>query len=49
MDHQHTEKIDGATAMESRAAWMKPQVDRFIAGGAEAGGSTSTDGIDILS
>ena len=34
---------------ESRADWIRPQVDRLIAGGAEAGGSSSTDGIDILS
>ena len=48
MDQKQPEPIVEALS-ESRAEWTRPQVDRFIAGGAEAGGSTSTDGIDILS
>jgi hypothetical protein len=49
VDQQQPEQTVETASAESRAEWIRPQVDRFIAGGAEAGGSTSTDGIDILS
>ncbi len=34
---------------ERKAQWIKPQVTRLIAGGAEAGGSFTTDAVDVLS
>lgn len=49
MHQQQPEQIDGATSAEPRADWIRPEVNRLIAGGAEAGGSTATDGIDIFS
>ena len=47
MDQEQPEQVDVGTS--AKAEWTKPEVDRLIAGGAEAGGSTSTDGIDIFS
>jgi hypothetical protein len=46
---QQQEQTDGVTSAEPRVEWIRPEVDRFIAGGAESGGDTSTDGIDVLS
>jgi hypothetical protein len=46
---QQQGQSDGAEAVQSRPAWIRPQVDRLVAGGAEAGGDTASDGIDILS
>ena len=49
MDQNQTVEADGSDRAEAKAEWVKPTVDRLIAGGAESGGATSTDGIDILS
>ena len=49
MDQQHPEQIDGAVSAAPRSEWTRPEVDRLVAGGAEAAGDTSTDGIDTLS
>ncbi|HEX8238757.1 MAG TPA: hypothetical protein VF574_03350 [Allosphingosinicella sp.] len=49
MDHRQTERIGRAASAQSRAAWIRPQVDRFNAGGAEAGPSGDVDGADTLS
>lgn len=49
MDHEQPERTVETASAESRAEWSRPQVERFIAGSAEAGGDTSTDGIDIFS
>lgn len=49
MDQQQPEWIAHDGSAPSRAEWIRPQVDRFVAGSAESGGDTSTDGIDILS
>ncbi|HEU0098166.1 MAG TPA: hypothetical protein VFQ67_05250 [Allosphingosinicella sp.] len=49
MDQQQPERNVEAAAADSRAKWTRPEVDRFVAGGAESGGTTSTDGVDILS
>ena len=50
VDQLRPEPVDGeVTAPDPRPEWIKPQVSRIIAGGAEAAGDTSTDGIDILS
>lgn len=47
MDQKQPEQVDVDT--EAKTEWTRPEVDRLNAGGAEAGGSTSTDGIDIFS
>lgn len=49
MDQQQPRQIDDATSAEPKSEWTKPAVDRLIAGGAESGGGTFTDGIDIFS
>jgi hypothetical protein len=46
---QPPEQTVEAVSAESRMEWIRPQVDRLVAGGAEAGGVSATDGIDILS
>ncbi|HYJ83477.1 MAG TPA: hypothetical protein VEW26_11640 [Allosphingosinicella sp.] len=47
MDEREDQESGPVT--EEKARWTAPEVDRLVAGGAEAGGDTSTDGIDILS
>jgi hypothetical protein len=47
-DHQ-SEQTGDAMPTEAKADWIKPEVDRLVAGGAQSGGATRTDGIDILS
>jgi hypothetical protein len=49
VDEKHRDRTEDAAATRSEVEWIAPRVDRLIAGGAEAGGDTSTDGIDILS
>jgi predicted lactoylglutathione lyase len=49
VDEQQPEQSVEALSAQSRAEWIRPQVDRLVAGGAEAGGVSATDGIDILS
>lgn len=49
MDQQQPEQTSGATSAETRAQWVRPQVDQFIAGGAEAGPAGDIDGADTLS
>lgn len=46
MDQQHPEQIDGATSAEPRE-WIRPEVDRLIAGGAEATDGADTDGVTL--
>lgn len=46
---EHVDQANAGEAAALKAQWVKPQVDQLVAGGAEAGGATSTDGIDILS
>jgi len=46
---QQPEQTLEAVSAESRVEWIRPQVDRLVAGGAETGGVSSTDGIDIQS
>ena len=45
---QHPGQNDGVTE-QPKPEWSRPEVDRLVAGGAEAAGDTSTDGIDTLS
>ena len=47
-ERQH-ERLDEPDSVEPRAEWIRPEVDRLIAGGAQSGGATDTDGIDIQS
>lgn len=53
MESRQREQIISEATAESgtqpKAEWITPEVNRLIAGGAEAGGSTSTDAVDVLS
>ena len=49
MDKQLSGPVDADESAEPRREWTCPEIVRVIAGGAESGGSTSTDGIDIFS
>ena len=49
MSERQNENMDERDSVKPRTDWLRPQVDRYVAGAAEAGGDTSTDGIDILS
>ncbi|MET1113124.1 MAG: hypothetical protein ABWX67_16520 [Allosphingosinicella sp.] len=49
MDQQQPPEQGVDTLSGSKTEWVRPRIERFLAGGAEAGGDTSTDGIDILS
>ncbi len=44
MDQQQAEQTGGATLAASRTEWVRPEVDRFAAGSAEAGDVTQPDG-----
>ena len=45
MDHQRPEQTGGVTSAEPREEWIRPEVDRLVAGGAEAADINSTDGV----
>jgi len=49
MDQQQQEQTESLILAEGKAEWTRPEVERLIAGGAESGGDTSVDGVDILS
>lgn len=49
MDNQHPDRTGGAASAEPRAEWTAPEVDRLIAGGAEASDGTDIEGLDGLS
>jgi hypothetical protein len=49
VSQQNREQTGVAESAATKAEWIRPEVDRLVAGGAESGGSTSTDGIDIFS
>lgn len=44
MDQQHAEQIGGSTSAGPKAQWVRPEVDRFAAGSAEAADINNTDG-----
>ncbi|MGA9582778.1 MAG: hypothetical protein WBR13_12505 [Allosphingosinicella sp.] len=44
MNQKQAEQIGGATSAESRTEWIRPQVDRFAAGSAEAADVNGPDG-----
>ena len=49
MNELQQDPIDATPLTAGKAEWKRPEVDRLIAGGAEAGGDTSSDGVDTLS
>lgn len=49
MNQQPLGTTDDAAATDTKAKWVRPNVERLIAGGAESGGSTTTDGVDVFS
>lgn len=44
-----TEPTGDAASPEGKAEWKVPEVDRFIAGGAEASAGADVEGLDGLS
>lgn len=49
MDQQQPEQAGSAISAESRAEWSAPQVDKLVAGGAEASSGNDIEGLDGLS
>jgi hypothetical protein len=49
MDQQQPGEAGGSESGESRTEWAAPQVDRLIAGGAEASAGADIEGLDGLS
>jgi hypothetical protein len=49
VNKQYPVPSDGAASTEPKTEWIRPEVDRLSAGGAESGGASRTDGVDILS
>lgn len=49
MDQQQPEAAGGTASADTRAEWTAPQVDRLIAGGAEASDGADIEGLDGLS
>lgn len=49
MSQQQPKPIDGITTPEPRAEWIRPEVDRLLAGGAESAGGPSFDAADLPS
>lgn len=47
MDQRHPEQIDDATSARPKEEWSRPEVDRLIAGGAEATDGADTDGVTL--
>lgn len=49
MDQQQPERAGAAASAEPRAEWTAPEVDRLVAGGAEAAAGADVEGLDGLS
>ena len=49
MHEQQPERADAAASTGPRAEWTTPEVDRLIAGGAEASAGADIEGLDGLS
>lgn len=47
--HENEQERLGASAPEPRVAWLKPEVDKVVAGGAEAGDNFQADSLDFPS
>jgi hypothetical protein len=44
VDERQPESIDGCASQVRKAEWSRPEVDRLLAGGAEATDGADTDG-----
>lgn len=49
MDERLHEQIEGPVAVNRKIEWIRPEVDRFLAGGAEGTDGADIDGADLLS
>ncbi|HYG47207.1 MAG TPA: hypothetical protein VD846_04610 [Allosphingosinicella sp.] len=49
MDLQQPERTCAAASAEPKAEWTAPQVDKLVAGGAEASAGADVEGLDGLS
>lgn len=49
MDQKRPESIGGAAPDRPKSEWSRPEVDRLIAGGAEASAGADIEGLDGLS
>lgn len=49
MEKRRQDQIDKLESRGPKAEWTKPEVDRLLAGGAEASDGADTDGADLLS
>jgi hypothetical protein len=49
MDQHSTKRTGAAASAEPKAEWTAPQVDRLVAGGAEANAGADVEGLDGLS
>jgi hypothetical protein len=49
MEHQYQGPIEDTPSVEPKSEWVRPEVSRLLAGGAEGSADVSTDGIDIPS
>ncbi len=49
MDRQQPRLAESSVSVEVKAEWTAPQVDRLVAGGAEANAGNDVEGLDGLS
>lgn len=47
MDQRKPEQSDGAVPAPAKSDWSRPEVDRLVAGGAEATDGSDTDGVTL--
>jgi len=49
MEKQQPERAGGGASAETRAEWTAPEVDKLVAGAAEASAGADVEGLDGLS
>jgi len=49
MEKQQPERAGGAASADTRAEWTPPEVDKLVAGAAEAAAGSDVEGLDGLS
>jgi hypothetical protein len=49
VDERHQDEIDGTTSAARKGEWVRPEVDRLLAGGAENASGTDVDAADLSS
>ena len=49
MDRQHLQDPARGAPAEAKLGWIRPEVDRLVAGGAEASTGADIEGLDGLS